>query len=388
MNNVSRITLAMFTVAAWVAIPTFGLAQNGKKEMNQESVLLKEWIGPYGGVPPWRQVNPDEFIGAFDEAIKLAKVEIEKIANNPIPPTFENTVVALERVGESLDRVQTIFGVHASNLNVGSIPDIETAVGPKLSKFSDSTTQNEKLFKRIEAVFNDQPLNNYSVAEKRLIKDRYESFVRQGAKLDAKQKARLSEINAQLAGLFAKFSQAVLNDEGSYVTFINDKAKLTGLPQSTIDAMASAAQEADGDNKGKWAITNTRSSMEPFLTYAEDRALREQVWRRYYARGDNGGEFDTNETITAILKLRAERAILLGYKTHAHWRLEPQMAKTPEQAMDLMMKVWPKAVARVKEEVADMQKVADDAGAGITIEPWDYRFYAEKVRKAKYDLDF
>jgi peptidyl-dipeptidase Dcp len=174
------------------------------------------------------------------------------------------------------------------------------------------------------------------------------------------------------------------------VTWIQDRADLAGLPESVIAAMASAAKERgqDGEGKGKWAVTNTRSSMDPFLTYASNRRLREQVWRNYYNRGDNGDKHDNNSIMAEIVKLRAARAKLLGYPSHAHLRLEPQMAKTPGATMELMMKVWPKAVARVREEVADMQKIADAEGAGITIEPWDYRYYAEKVRKAKYDLDF
>ena len=400
------ITKATLMALALIAVNFTCVMAQDEKKMNSESVLLKEWVGPYGGVPPWRQVKPEEFLGAFDAAIKITEKEIDAIANNPDPPTFENTLVAMEKSGETLNRVQTVFGVHASNLNVGPIADIERAVGPLLSKFGDSITQNKKLFKRIESIYNTQSENDYTVAQKRLIKDQYESFVRQGAKLDDEQKQRLSEINAEMAGLFAKFSQAVLHDEGSYVTFINEESELAGLPPSIKQAMAGAAEDAAAQAikkweerteewrsespkpKGKWAITNTRSSMEPFLTYSSNRKLREKVWKNYYSRGDNGGEFDTNETITRILKLRAERALLLGYKTHAHWRLEPQMAKSPENAMDLMMKVWPKAVARVKEEVADMQKIADEEGADITIEPWDYRYYAEKVRKAKYDLDF
>ena len=362
--------------------------------MSNESVLLKPWIGPYGGVPPWRLVKPDEFLGAFDVAIKIATEEIQAIAHNSQPPTFKNTLVELEKSGEMLDRVEAVFGVHSSNLNVGPIPGIESAVAPKLSKFSDSIKQNEKLFERIEAVYESQDEHDYTVAQKRLIKDRYDSFVRQGARLDAEQKKqKLSQINAALAGMFAEFSQKILKEEAAYVTFIHDQTKLSGLPQSIIDAMAIAAKELDSRSDeskgaGMWAVTNTRSSMDPFLTYADDRELRETVWRKYYARGDNGGENDTNELISAILKLRAERAILLGYPTHAHWRMGPTMAKTPEAAMELMLRVWSKAVTRVGEEVADMQKIADQENAGITIEPWDYRYYAEKVRIAKYDLDF
>ena len=296
----------------------------------------------------------------------------------------------MENAGRALNRLQSIFGVHTSNLNLGDVPDIERAVSPKLAKFADSITQNEKLFKRIEAINNSDELSKMTVAQQRLVDDQYKTFVRRGAKLSAGDKQKLSEINETLAGLYPSFSQNVLADEGGYVTWIDNKDDLAGLSESIIDAMASAAESLgkDGEKKGGWAVTNTRSSMDPFLTYADNRKLREQIWKNYYSRGDNGGEHDNNETISAILKLRAERAKLLGYETHAHWRLEPQMAKVPEATMDLMMKVWPKAVARVKQEVADMQAIADQDEEKITIEPWDYRYYAEKVRKAKYDLDF
>jgi peptidyl-dipeptidase Dcp len=381
------VSLALITVLA--VHSTTLLAQ--ETTMKTNSVLLKPWIGPYGGVPPWDQVKPEEFLDAFDAAIEMSTADIDRIANNPEPATFENTIVALEKSGETLERVETIFDVYASNLNLGPIPDIEKAVAPKLSKHADSITQNEKLFARIAAVYEGDEMKKLTPAQQRLIDDRYKTFVRQGAKLSAADKQKLSEINTQLAGLFTDFSQNVLADEGGWVTWISNKEDLAGLPESIVSAMASAAADlkSQGEEaKGDWAVTNTRSSMDPFLTYSDNRNLREQVWRNYYNRCDNGDEHDNNAIITAILKLRAERALLLGYPTHAHWRLEPQMAKTPEATMDLMMKVWPKAVARVQEEVADMQQVADAENAGITIEPWDYRYYAEKVRKAKYDLDF
>ena len=359
------------------------------KALEKESILLKKWIGPYGGVPPWRQVNPDEFTAAFDVAFERSAKEIDAIANNPEEPTFENTLVALEKAGKVLNRVQTVFDVHTSNLKVGNISDIEKVVSPKLSKHFDSITQNEKLFARIEKVYKSDEMKSLSVAKQRLAKDRYENFVRLGARLSKEDKSKLSEINAQLAGQFALFDEKILHDEENYITWINSEDQLKGLPDSIIDAMENSAKSnnAEGENKGKWCVTNTRSSMDPFLTYADDRKLREVVWNNYYSRGDNGGEYDTNELITSILSLRAKRAKLLGYETHAHWRLEPQMAAKPENALKLMLAVWPKAVARVKEEVADMQRVALAEGAGITIMPWDYRYYAEKVRKEKFDLD-
>ena len=360
--------------------------------MNNNSILLKEWIGPYGGVPPWRLVKRKEFIDAYGVAMAEHNKEIDAIANNPEPATFENTIVAMEKAGKTLNRLQTIFGVYTSNLNTGPIPDIEKAVAPMMSKHGDAITQNEALFKRIETVYqSDDQKSKLNEAQKRLLTDRYKSFVRSGAKLNPEQKKELTKINQRLAGLFVQFSQNVMDDEADYETWIYDKEDLSGLSESVIDAMATACEELKNKapEGAKWCVTNTRSSMDPFLTKADNRELRKEVWTKYYNRGDNGGERDNNQIISQILKLRAERAELLGYQTHAHWRLEPQMAKKPETAMELMMKVWPKAVARAKEEVVDMQKLADELGPEkITIEPWDYRYYAEKVRKAKYDLDF
>lgn len=352
----------------------------------QEPVLCAAWTGPYGGVPPWNLVRPDEFVANFEAAIARAEAETETIANNPAPPDFDNTVVALENAGQALTRLNALFGVHSSNLNVGVMPDVERVVVPMLSEHEDRIVQNSALFARIEAVYQSPASKQLDKSQQRLLEDRYKQFVRQGAKLSEADKERLSKINKRLASLFTDFSQNVLADEQGYVTWIDNSADLAGLPPSVIAGMAAAAKERGKPDQ--WAVTNTRSSMDPFLTYAKNRGLREKVWRNYYSRGDNGDAHDNNGIISEILKLRAVRAKLLGYATHAHWRLEPQMAKTPEAAMELMLKVWPKAVARVAEEVADMQAIADAEGSQLTIEPWDYRFYAEMVRKQKYDLDF
>lgn len=357
--------------------------------MELDSPLLQPWTGPHGGVPPWNLVRSEEFVTAFDAAISESNAEIKAITDNKDEPNFENTIVAMERAGRTLSRLEAIFFVYTSNLNVGPIPDIEKVIVPKLSEYEDSVYQNKELFARISAVYESPAMKNgsFDLAQRRLVDDTYKTFLRKGAKLDRSDKAKLSQMNTRLARLFTDFSQNVLADENGYVTWIKDKSELAGLPDSVVAAMSNAAQ--DRNNKdGDWAITNTRSSMDPFLTYSSNRPLREKVWRNYYSRGDNGDKYDNNKIIAEILKIRAARAKLLGYETHAHWRMEPTMAKKPEAAMDLMMKVWPKALARVREEVADMQAIADEEGAKFKIEPWDYRYYAEKVRKAKYDLDF
>ncbi|GAB5406402.1 MAG: M3 family metallopeptidase [Aureliella sp.] len=370
-----------------VALLAVGLSLNSSFAQEQ-NVTAKQmtapWSGPYGGVPPWDAVDVSAFPAAFELAIEQTEAEIDAIASADGPATFENTIVALEDSGRSLSRMQTLFDVHSSNLNVGPMPEIEKKVVPMLSAHEDRVIQNGKLFARIAAVYEGEEFKKLDAAQQRLTEKYFKRFVRQGAKLSEAEKTRLSKINSRLATLFTEFGQNILADEAGWITWIDDESKLAGLPKSTIAAMKSAAK-AKGEPE-KWAVTNTRSSMDPFLTYADDRELRKTVWTNYYNRGDNADNHDNNAIISEILEKRAARAQLLGYETHAHWRLEPQMARTPENAMQLMLAVWPKAVQRVKEEVADMQKLADKDS--VTIEPWDYRYYAEKVRKAKYDLDF
>jgi len=310
--------------------------------------------------------------------------EIDKIANDSAPPTFENTIVALEKAGQTLDRVGTVYAVWQSTMSSPDFQVVQREMAPKLAAFSDKITQNEKLFNRIETVYNSPEKKKLNGEQQRLVWLDYTNFVRSGAKLDAKSKARLTEINQQLATLFTKFSNNVLWEEGNQFVQIKNEADLAGLPPSVRDAAAAAAAEKKQEG---WLIINTRSSVEPFLTFSDRRDLREKVWRMFIMRGDNGDEHDNNATITQILQLRAERAKLLGYQTHAHWRVENQMAKTPERAMDLMMAVWKPAVQRVHEEVADMQALVAKEGSTFQIAPWDYRYYMERVRKAKYDLD-
>jgi peptidyl-dipeptidase Dcp len=350
--------------------------------------LLAPWDGPFGGVPPWDRVSPAALSAAVDAAMTEAEAEIDAIADNPEPPTVANTVVAMESAGRSLDRLLSIYFVHTSNLNIGVMPDVQRQVAPRLAAYGDRIMQKQALFDRIAAVSRQvetAPNGEIDEATRRLVDDRYKQFVRNGAALDDEGKTRLAEINQRLASLFTEFSQNVLRDENEQVTWVEDEAQLVGLSASTVEAMAAAA--ADRDRPNAWAVLNTRSMMEPVLSEGADRALREQVWTTYYSRGDLPGDGDNKPIVTEILALRAERAELLGYQTHAHWRLEAAMAGTPEAAMDLMLAVWPKARARAAEEVSAMQAIADAEGADITIEPWDHRYYTQKVRKQSYDLD-
>ncbi|BDG06656.1 M3 family metallopeptidase [Anaeromyxobacter oryzae] len=350
-----------------------------------DTTLLSRWTGPYGGVPPFDRVRVQDLAPALDAAMASCRRDVQAIAADPVPPTFENTLAALERAGRGLENVQTIFGVWASTMSSPEFQAVEREVAPKLAAFSDEITQNERLFRRIEAVYEARERSGLTPEQQRLVWLQYTTFVREGAKLDAAGKARVAAVNQRLATLYTQFGQNVLKDEEEYAVILPSEADLAGLPASLRAAASAAAEERA--QQGKWAIGNTRSFVEPFLTYSTRRDLREQVWRNFVSRGDHRDARDTNAIIAEILKLRAERARLLGYPTHAHWRLEHSMAKTPERAMALLEAVWTPAVARVREEVAEMQAVADREKAGFRIAPWDYRFYAEKVRKAKYDLD-
>ncbi len=391
MRKLSKLTLTT-AIAAVLALGVTACGEKTPKQTESQmliqevvtgNVLLDEWTGPYGGVPPWDKADVSTMSASLNTAFDMARAEITKIAGNKVKPNFDNTIVAMEKSGAALSRVATVFFVHASNLNKGEIPNILKEMSPKFSELNDEINQNPTLFARVEFVYDN--MDNLNTEQKRLVDNYYQGFVRQGATLNDEDKATMSKINSRLATLTNQFGQNVLHDEEGYVTFIEDEAGLAGLPDWLKTSMASAAK--NNDKEGQWAITNTRSSMDPFLTYSDNRAMREKVWNTYYNRGDNGDEWDNNAIITEILQLRDQRAKLLGFKTHAHWKLENQMARTPENAIALMEKVWPHAIGRAKEEVAEMQAIADAEGVFIKIAPWDYRYYAEKVRKDKYDLD-
>ena len=352
--------------------------------MNAETnPLLEKWTGNYGGVPAFDKVKISHFKPALEAAMAEKLAEIDKIAKNPAPANFDNTIGAMEKTGAALNRITAIFNIWSGNLNNEEFAAVETEMSPKLAEIDDKITQNNALFKRIEKVYTASKTSKSTPVQKRLAWRYYSNFVRFGAKLNGTQKTQLSGINQKLAGLFTQFSQNLLADEAKYLLLENE-ADLAGLPE---DLKSSAAEQAAAKKLKGWLIANTRSSVDPFLTYSERRDLREKVWKLFVNRGDNGDEYDNNSLISEILQLRAARAKLLGYATHAHWTLADVMAKTPERAMALMEAVWKPAVARVHEEVADMQKYADKAGDKITIEAWDYRFYMEKVRKETYDID-
>ena len=325
--------------------------------------MTAPWAGPYGGVPPWDRMAPEHFPPAFEAAIAEQRREIDVIVGNSAAPTFENTLAALERSGRMLDRVERMFGVARESVTNPDYQKVEREWQPKLAAAADEIIFNTRLFQRIRAVYEALPTMQLEPDQARLVTRTYDRFVRRGARLDATARARLSQINQELAARFAEFRAKVLADENTS-TVVED---------------------------GK-VIVNTRSSVDPYLASSPRRDLREVVWKAFKKRGDNGDANDTKDTITAIVNLRAERARLLGFASHAHWRMTDTMAADPQTARAFLERVWPPVVARVTREIAELQALADreaSAGAGprIRIEPWDFLYYAEKVRKAKYDLD-
>ena len=381
-------TLIMLVSGLVAAISLQGCSETDipteAEPMSSTNPLLAEWTGPYGGVPAFDRMDIALIESAMDDGMAMHLAELDVIASNPQAATFDNTILAMERAGKPLDRAWTYWGILSSNLSTPEFREIQEKMAPRMSDYSSKILQNEALFRRVRAVYEGDEYASLDPAQQRVVWLIYDSFASQGATLEGAAKERFAAINSRLAELYTRFANNILADEESYVTWLTSE-DLDGLPDSVKNAAGAAA--AERGEEGRWAIINTRSSMDPFLTYSNNRVLRERVWRNYYSRGNNGDEFDNNELIKEILQLRDERVELLGYDNYAQWRLQNRMAKTPESAMGLLEAVWPAAIARVAEEVADMQAIADAEGANIRIEPWDYRFYAEKVRRAKYDLD-
>ena len=349
------------------------------------NTFLNNWAGPYGGVPAFTDYKLKDLKPALEFAIQEKLNEIAKIANNPKPATFANTIVALEKTGKRFNQVYAVFGIYSSNMNSLEFEPIETEMTPKIYNLSNKIYQNAKLFARISKVYNSPEYKKLTKEQQRLVWLYNSNFVREGAKADAKAKARIAAINQELAVLFTKFSQNQLADESNYYLELKSEADFDGLPAELKNAAIADAKDRKLAVLG--CIANTRSSIEPFLTFSNRRDLREKAFQIFTSRGDNDNANNNNATLVQILKLRAEKAKLLGFKTFADWSLSNTMAQKPQKTLDLMLSVWKPAVEKVHADVADMQKMVDAEGGNFKIEPWDYRYYSEKVRKAKYDLD-
>jgi peptidyl-dipeptidase Dcp len=356
------------TTAAKVAVPN--------------NVLLADWKGPYEGVPPWDQVRPEQFDEAIQFAIDELKREAAAIANNPAPPTFANTMEESDKAGERVSNVLSMFSVMTDNMSSPAYEALDKKWSPLLSAAFDEISLDPKYFARVETLYNQRDSLGLDAKQMRLLTRTYDSLVRRGVKLEEAKKDQLKAMNKELSSLFSEFNSRLLKDEGTWT--VASEAEMAGIPDDVKQAAAALAKEK-GLGAGQYAIRNTRSAADPVLSFASNRALRQKVWQAFVNRGDNGNANDTNAIIAKIVKLRADRAHLLGFDTHADLRMQDTMAKTPARAMDLMMRVWPAAVKRVGEEVAEMKPIAAKDGVGA-IEPWDYRFYMEKLRKAKYDL--
>ena len=378
--NWSRVA-AVALMSSAAILPAAAFAQPAAATAVPDNVLLKDFAGSFDGVPQWDRVKPAQFDQAFAFAIAEQSREIKAITANPAAPSFANTIEPLQKAGERLGRVGTYFGLMTSNVTTPEYQALDKVWSPKLSAASDAIRFDSKLFARIKAVYDARNNSGLDAKQVRLATRVYESFVRNGAALNASQKAQLGQYNEQLATLFSEFSEKLLADESLYLDVT--EAEMEGVP-ADVSSAAAAAAKARG--KSGYSIKNTRSAVDPVLTFADNRALREKVFKAFVNRGDNANANDTNATIARIVKLRADRAKLLGFGSHAEWRMQDTMAKTPAKAMDLMLRVWPAAKARVAEEVRDMQQLATKSGAKLSIEPWDYRYYMEKVRKARFDL--
>lgn len=354
-------------------------------QSGSQNPLLQNWAGPYGGVPSFDEYKVSDFKPAIEIAIQEKLEELEGIADNNQLPTFDNTIAALELSGKTVTRIREIYEIFSSNIFTPEFGIVETEMSPKLSELNDKMYQNHKLFSRIERIYNSEEYKNLNSEQQRLVWWYYTNFVREGAKLNNADKEKVGKINQELALLFTRFSQNLLAEEQNQFIELKSENDFDGLPEEIKNAAIAEAKLRKIDALG--CIINTRSSIEPFLTFSNRRDLRQKAFDIFVKRGDNGNENDNNELLVSILKLRSEKALLLGYASFAKWSLSNKMAKSPAETLALMESVWKPAVDKVHQDVAEMQKIVDGEGGNFKIQPWDYRYYAEKVRKSKYDLD-
>ncbi|MGI9364533.1 MAG: M3 family metallopeptidase [Rhizobiaceae bacterium] len=341
------------------------------------------WSGPMG-LPRFDLINSTDYAQAFEQALKSDRAEIDAIADNTEAPSFENTIEALELCGEQLSRVGAIFwnlsGAHSND----DLRALEREIAPKLSTHSSQTTTNTKLFKRIDALWQNRAELNLTLEQERVLERKWKAFVRGGASLEGDKQERLAQINARLAELGAGFSQNILADEADWAMVVDEK-DLSGLPNFLVDAMKSAAEERG--HEGQHAVTLSRSIIEPFLTFSTHRDLREKAFNAWIARGERGGETDNRAAVKEIVALRQEKAGLLGYASFADLKLEDQMAKRPEAVIDLLENVWSKAKSKAAQEEAELGDLIAEQGHNHPVAPWDWRHYAEQLRAQKFSFD-
>ena len=358
--------------------------ENKAETIGENNPLLAVYETPYE-VPPFDLIENRHFKPAVMEAIALQQNEIEAIANNSSKANFSNTIEALENSGNLLRRVTTVFyNLSSANTN-DTIQALAQEIAPELAKNNDNIYLNEKLFRRIQTVWDTQLELKLNGEQTKLLETKYKAFLRNGAALNQSDKERLRKINEELSVLSLKFGDNVLAENNSYELVVEHKKDLAGLPEELIIA---AAEEAEArDKKGKWVFTLHNSSVMPFLQYADNRELRKKIWNAYQRRGDNGDKYDNRSNVVQLVNLRMEKAKLLGYKSHADYILEERMAKTPENVYKLLDQIWKPALKKAKEEEADIKKMMATDGIKDNVQPYDWRYYTEKIRKQRYDLD-
>ncbi len=361
----------------------FSCSQSKKTEKVMNP-FFETYTAPFG-VPPFDKIKNADYLPAFTEGMTRQNAEIEQIVSNTAVPDFANTIEAFERSGELLTRVSVVFfNVKEANTN-DSIDAIAEEVAPKLSQHRDAIMLNEALFGKMKAVYDRKDSLNLNAEQARLLEETYKGFVRSGANLAPEKKEELKKINEELAMLELKYDKNLLAETNGFKLVIDKQEDLAGLPEGVI---ASAAEEAKvAGMEGKWVFTLQKPSWIPFVTYSEKRDLREKLYKAMYNRGDNNNENDNKALINQFVNLRLKKANIMGYDSWSAYVLDDAMAKNPENVYSLLQKVWNPAIKRAKEELADMQKMVDAEGGNFKIESWDWWYYAEKVRKAKYDLD-
>lgn len=339
----------------------------------------------YKGVPPFDLIQTEHYKPAFLAGIAQQNVEIEAIVNDPESATFENTVVALDESGSLLNRVAGVFFAITEANTDSVIQAITAELSPLLSEHSDNIMLNEKLFERIKAVYENPETKNLTVEQQKLVENYYKSFARSGIALDETKKARMREINKELGLLSIQFGENLLAETNDFQLIIDNPNDLAGLPADVVEVAAQTAK--DNDLEGKWVFTLSKPSWEPFLKYADNRDLREKLYKAMYNRCNNGNDHDNNDVIVKTVNLRLEKANLLGYKSHADYVLEETMAKNPENALKLLTDIWQYALPQAKREKDELQKLIKAEGNDFQLQSWDWWYYAEKLRAQKYALN-
>lgn len=372
----------VFTCLVFLSV--LNSCQTSTKPTVMDNPLLTEFTTPFG-VPPFDLIKPHHYTPAFILGMEENMKEVEAIINNKEEPTFENTIVAIDRSGELLASVSRIFfGLAEANTN-DSLQQIQVDISPKLSAHRDAISLNPTLFSRIKSVYENQKKFNLDATQAYILENLYKGFVRNGANLSPEKQEELKKLNSELSVLTVQFDQNVMWETNDFKLVIDKKEDLAGLPEGAIAGASQAAKAAGME--GKWIFTATRPSMTPFLQYAENRELRKKLYDGYLNRGNNGNSKDNKTTLAKIISLRAQRAQLLGYKTHAHIILEPRMAKVPENVFALLDKIWAAAIPAAIRDRDEMQQIIAKKGGKFKLGSSDWWYYAEKLRKAKYNMD-